>query len=159
MRIIQVPSEAKFWAYVERGAAEECWTWRGGFSGSGYPQFYNGLASYVATRVSWFLANERQPAGIVCHACDNPACVNPRHLWLGTQADNMHDMVAKGRARNGVAAMVRPTHCARGHEYTPENTYWRPGTPSGRDCRACIRERVKSYQTKHGRPPRRKAEA
>jgi hypothetical protein len=84
-------------------------------------------------RVAWELTHGPVPDGLhVLHRCDTPSCCNVAHLFIGTHDDNMADMAAKGRARtvNGVK-----THCRRGHEYTPANTYvTKAGT---RRCRAC----------------------
>jgi len=73
---------------------------------------------------------------VVMHSCDNPPCVEPTHLSLGSKAENNLDMKAKGRTANG-----NKTHCLRGHEFTEENTYMKPS--GGRQCRACNRERSK----------------
>lgn len=76
------------------------------------------------------------PQGMVVrHTCDNPGCVNPEHLRIGTQADNLRDASERGRVRNG---NIGKSHCVRGHEFTPENTY-RYG--SHRACKACKIER------------------
>lgn len=70
----------------------------------------------MAHRFSWELANGPIPAGlVVCHACDNPGCVRPDHLWLGTQRANMVDA---GR-KNHLGAAKHWTSCKRGHEFTP----------------------------------------
>lgn len=89
------PVGDRFWPHVAKSAG--CWEWTGSRHRNGYGQFYyRGPA--MAHRVSWELANGPVPDGmLVCHRCDNPPCVRPDHLFLGTQADNLVDMVSKGR--------------------------------------------------------------
>jgi len=90
-------------------------------------------------RWMWVLVNGPIPEGMhVCHRCDNPPCFRLDHLFLGTNAENTADSKAKGRRSN---QHVGRTHCKRGHEFTPENTYVIPGTGS-RVCRTCQRERM-----------------
>lgn len=87
-------------------------------------------------RVAWELRFGPIPAGlIVCHACDNPICLNPDHLLLGTARANAQDMLRKGRHHNNAK-----THCPRGHAYDAENTYTDPRI-GARHCRACKRQR------------------
>ena len=98
----------RFWAKVDKGGPDECWPWTGNRLPKGYGQFKPfGLQRY-AHRVSWALAHGTTPDGTipggmcVLHSCDNPPCVNPAHLFLGTKTDNMRDKVAKGRQAKGV---------------------------------------------------------
>jgi hypothetical protein len=92
----------RFWAKVKRGGPDECWEWQGARRPFGYGRFGIAGKNVEAHRVSWQLANGPVRPGIkILHTCDNPSCVNPGHLFPGTQQDNIADMNAKGRARSG----------------------------------------------------------
>ena len=89
-------TEDKFWARVEKGP--DCWQWLGAISTWGYGFFRVDGKTRHAHRVSWEMHNGPIPEGLwVLHHCDNPPCVNPDHLFLGTAKTNVADMIAKGR--------------------------------------------------------------
>lgn len=88
----------RFWSKVAiTDNPDDCWLWTAG-TVTGYGSFGFQGRMRIASRVAWEITNSEIPAGMkVLHTCDNPLCVNPKHLFLGTQLDNMRDMVRKGR--------------------------------------------------------------
>jgi hypothetical protein len=128
-----------FWAKVARGA--DCWEWGGARNTSGYGWFRFGpdRTPTGAHRVAYELSNGPIPDGLaVLHRCDNPPCVNPAHLFLGTNQDNVTDKVNKGRHPNS-----RQVTCRHGHPFDEANTYvTRRGA---RMCRTCNRLAQQRY--------------
>lgn len=108
MRLQYTPNEiTRFWSKVSKD--DTCWLWVSTTT-RGYGRMSvggSGGRMVRAHRMSYELAHGAIPEGMnVCHRCDNPRCVNPSHLFLGTQHDNMRDMVAKGRATKGCGEHV-----------------------------------------------------
>ena len=95
----------RFWSKADKSG--DCWLWAASKTESGYGKFgwrVDGRHTMArAHRVAWELTNGPVPTNTnVLHRCDNPSCVNPAHLFLGSQTDNMRDMIHKGRRRASV---------------------------------------------------------
>lgn len=134
-----------FWKYVVIGGPDECWPWTGYIERSGYGRVMYQGRLWLAHRLACVLSGVEIMDGVCrLHRCDNPPCCNPAHTFDGTRADNVADMISKGRARTGVHQRKK-THCPQGHEYTPDNTRLRNGH---RSCKACGRDNDRRYRRK-----------
>ena len=133
----------RFWPKVRK--TDGCWLWTGALDGGGRGMIARGGHSggyEKAHRYSWRVHFGAIPRGAyVLHRCDVPACVNPDHLFLGTHADNMADMKAKGRSGN---QSMRVVACPKGHPYSGSNLLF--SRRGWRVCRACRRESNRRYK-------------
>lgn len=141
----------RFWSHVDKSG--ECWEWTAARQPSGYGKMVvgsrlDGSRRFPPShRLAWELTHGPIPQGLhVLHHCDNPPCCNPAHRFLGTDADNAADKVAKGRQATGVKTYGgRKTHCPAGHAYTHENVRAANGR---RHCRLCARRHTAEWRAR-----------
>ena len=131
----------RFWSRVRK--SDGCWLWTGRVNDKGYGMFdgassEHGKCSRLAHRLSYLLATGVMPPVLmeVCHRCDVPGCVNPKHLFLGTHRDNMYDSIRKGRFRLQSANTDKKA-CVAGHDLSLARVDGR----GWRQCRECRRLR------------------
>ena len=91
----------RFWSKVDKGS--KCWVWTAG-TNRGYGEFWIEDRMHKAHRISYEMEYRSVPPSMcVLHTCDNPPCVNPKHLFVGSQKDNIADAHSKGRLKNGTS--------------------------------------------------------
>ncbi|MEV5031595.1 HNH endonuclease [Sphingobium sp. LMC3-1-1.1] len=125
---------ASFWSRVQIGGEDECWPWTGSCSSKDGRGFFSYHGNRSAPRIALIISKgpPTDDEYFACHACDNPPCCNPKHLWWGTNQENSQDASVKGR-------LLFRTHCPNGHELNEANTQvrfergWR-----SRNCRICL---------------------
>ena len=142
---IPIPNEDVFWGRVEKRALGECWVWKGAPIKNGYGQYRRkGTRScYVHRLVYEALVGPIPEGKFLDHLCRNRLCVNPGHLEIVTNREN----VLRGVGPTAVNA--QKTHCKRGHPLEGENLYlYKDGR---RDCRQCMHIRGREYYIQKGR--------
>lgn len=137
----------RFWSKVNRKASYECWPWlAGGYCGKSklYRQFWVNGRSVTAHRIAFEIANGPFDKMLhVLHKCDNPICVNPNHLFLGTNSDNIRDKMSKGRWKGGRPKFT-PAPCKKCH---------RIGRIIKEHCKSCYSTIRRKVLGRNGRGP------
>jgi len=130
----------RFWNKVRK--TDQCWNWIASVDGKGYGQFNLSRKMVSVHRISYILAKGSIPKELeLDHLCRNKICVNPNHLETVTHRENLL------RGKSPSALNAKKTHCIRGHEFTPENTYRKKN--NRKNCKICHKEYGKKYWILH----------
>jgi len=129
---------------------DTCWLWNSYVDKDGYGKFRFNKKDHRAHRFSYILYKGIIPKDLcICHFCDQPACVNPNHLWVGTKKENNQDRALKNRSNNQNKSK---TSCPQGHKYDEQNTLTRTKKNGRleRRCRVCnkVNQKKSYYKTK-----------
>ena len=142
--------EDRFFQKVKK--TDTCWFWVGALNSKGYGSLSVDRKAIGAHRFSYSTFVGLIPKKMfVCHTCDTPSCVNPKHLFTGTNSDNMRDMIAKNRQGQ---SQRRQTHCRKGHKFIKSNTYVR-SRPDGKQERLCRKCKQASAKKRKNDPVER----
>ena len=151
----KLTTEDRFWKFVDKKGEDECWEWTGAKT-SGYGELSIKSKPIRAHRISWEIHYGPIPKGkFICHHCDNRSCVNPKHLFLGTQSDNMQDCMKKGRfnrakgMRQGKAKLTDKDVLNIRKEYIPQKISRRVLAEKYRVSSSCIQAIVERRSWKH----------
>lgn len=132
------------------GNKNSCWYWRGASSSKGYPiTRWKVDGVWKNKNVSRLILGLEDRDIYACHSCDNPRCLNPKHLFPGDNSANIKDAVKKDRHYQSTK-----THCPSGHEYNEENSFFlrHPGKSGNiinhRSCRICSNARARARYNK-----------
>lgn len=133
----------RFWLKVSK--THSCWNWMGCRNALGYGFFYTNKHTVSAHRFSYELLKDKIPKNmIIDHLCRNRSCVNPEHMEVVTQREN----VLRGLTIPAINS--KKTQCVHGHSYTPQNTFYRK-VSGKRECRTCQQLRCKKYKQQQKR--------